>query len=68
VAIRYQPDGVVLEICDDGHGLAGTAAGRGHGLVGMAERAVTLGGQLEAGPRSSGGFRVWSSLPAGRGV
>lgn len=68
VAIRYQPDGLVLEICDDGHGLAGTAAGRGHGLVGMAERAVTLGGRLEAGPRPSGGFRVWSSLPAGRGV
>src|SRR5574341_297578 len=42
--------------------------GLGHGLVGMAERAVTLGGRLEAGPRPSGGFRVWSSLPAGRGV
>ncbi|HYT26651.1 MAG TPA: histidine kinase, partial [Actinomycetota bacterium] len=70
VAVRYEPDGVVIEVCDDGRGAAGApAAGqRGHGLAGMAERAAAVGGRLEAGPRPGGGFRVRSSLPAGRGV
>jgi signal transduction histidine kinase len=34
----------------------------------MAERAAAVGGRLEAGPLPAGGFRVWSSLPAGQGV
>jgi signal transduction histidine kinase len=69
VAVRYQPDGVVIEVCDDGRGTAGaTVAAGGHGLAGMAERAAAVGGRLEAGPRPGGGFRVWSSLPAERGV
>jgi signal transduction histidine kinase len=70
LTIRYQPDGVVIEVCDDGRGVSGApAAGqRGHGLTGMRERVAALGGRLEAGPGPAGGFRVWSSLPAGRGV
>jgi len=70
VAVRYQPDSVVIEVCDDGRGAAGAPAAvqRGHGLAGMAERAAAVGGRLEVGPRPAGGFRVWSSLPAGRGV
>lgn len=38
------------------------AAG-GHGLVGMRERTALLGGQLVAGPTSTGGFRVAARLP-----
>ena len=70
VAVRYEPDGIVLEVCDDGRGAASQAAGGqgGYGLAGMAERAAAVGGRLEAGPLPGGGFRVWSSLPAGRGV
>ncbi|HEV8652017.1 MAG TPA: sensor histidine kinase [Actinomycetes bacterium] len=70
VAVRYQPDSVVIEVCDDGRGAAGAPAAvqRGHGLAGMAERAAAVGGRLEVGPRPAGGFRVWSSLPAERGV
>jgi signal transduction histidine kinase len=30
----------------------------------MRERASALGGELEAGPRPGGGFRVTASLPA----
>jgi signal transduction histidine kinase len=69
VAVSYEPNGVVIEVCDDGHGPTGAPQGQqGYGLTGMAERAAALGGRLEAGPRPAGGFRVWSSLPAGRGV
>ena len=36
---------------------ADRAPGGGYGLVGLAERVRTLGGQLHAGPRLDGGFR-----------
>ncbi|ASO20786.1 Nitrate/nitrite sensor protein NarX [Actinoalloteichus hoggarensis] len=35
----------------------------GHGIVGMRERAVTVGGTLSAEPISGGGFRVLARLP-----
>jgi signal transduction histidine kinase len=38
--------------------------GGGNGITGMRERAHALGGTLEAGPRSDGGFRVSAFLPA----
>jgi signal transduction histidine kinase len=56
----------------DGHGPAGSRAapmsapGDGHGLVGMRERVTALGGELTAGPRPLGGFRVTARLPMGR--
>jgi len=37
--------------------------GRGHGLIGMRERAALYGGQLETGPLPGGGFRVRACLP-----
>jgi signal transduction histidine kinase len=47
---------------------SGSAAARpagsgGNGIAGMTERAVTLGGTLQAGPRPEGGFRVRARLP-----
>ena len=38
------------------------SAGR-HGLVGMRERVTMFGGDLQAGPRADGGFRVSARLP-----
>ena len=64
VLIRYDPDEIVVEVDDNGHGpaAAGNGAG-GYGLVGMHERAAAVGGALEAGPRPGGGFRVHAELP-----
>jgi signal transduction histidine kinase len=52
---------VIVDVCDDGAGTAET--GSGFGLVGMRERVHVLGGVLEAGPVSGGGFRVHASIP-----
>lgn len=41
-------------------------AGAGTGLLGMRERAALLGGQLSAGRRPEGGFRVTAELPLPR--
>lgn len=40
-------------------------AGSGNGLRGMRERAVAVGGTLDAGPRPGGGWRVSAVLPVG---
>jgi signal transduction histidine kinase len=39
--------------------------GSGHGIIGMRERAVMLGGSLTAGPTPAGEFLVTASLPLG---
>ncbi|UAL29759.1 sensor histidine kinase [Nocardioides rotundus] len=43
------------------------AEGTGHGLVGMRERVRLVGGTLEAGPLTEGGFRVAACLPLTEG-
>jgi signal transduction histidine kinase len=72
VHLHYAPDTLSIRVDDDGKGQVtstgtgnGTrASGPGLGLVGMRERVSALGGQLQAGPRDSGGFRVRAELPA----
>lgn len=43
----------------------GPAAGAGHGLIGMRERAARCGGEFEADPLPDGGFRIEVALPVG---
>jgi signal transduction histidine kinase len=58
--------GIVVEVCDDGRGAGAVQGGTGgHGLIGMRERALLLGGTLDAGPHQGGGFRVIAHLPTG---
>jgi signal transduction histidine kinase len=54
---------VEIEILDDGRNGTGGGGEPGHGSAGMRERAQAVGGQVEMGPRFSGGFRVWARLP-----
>lgn len=73
IHLRHEKrDGAItIEVIDDGRGDtagAGATVGRstpGHGIVGMRERALLLGGSLDAEPRPGGGFRVVAVLPTG---
>ena len=62
VRIRYEPNGLELEVADTGAGTVKDGAG-GHGLVGMRERVALFGGELDSGPRREGGFAVRARLP-----
>jgi signal transduction histidine kinase len=63
VLIGYGDEALTLQVDDDGPGGAPSSDGSGRGLTGMRERAVALGGRLDAGPRPGGGFRVRAWLP-----
>ncbi len=68
VRVAYEPDRLVIEVVDDGHargGSGGRSPGTGHGIDGMRERALALGGELKAGRCTACGFRVRASLPFG---
>jgi signal transduction histidine kinase len=67
VRLVHGPDGLDIEVCDDGRASAtnGTVPGSGSGITGMRERARALGGRLQAGPRPGGGFAVTAHLPLG---
>ena len=65
VEVSYDGAGVTVDVADDGRGAAAPALPGGHGLVGMRERVAVHGGELDAGPRESGGFRVVARFPLG---
>ena len=63
VLLAYDPAQLRIEVLDDGPSTAPPAESAGRGLVGMRERALIVGGRLEAGPRLGGGYAVRAWLP-----
>ncbi|MFG2740636.1 sensor histidine kinase [Streptomyces chartreusis] len=66
VALYEEMGALRLSVADDGRA-APSAQSPGYGLVGMRERARSVGGTLDAGPRAEGGFEVSAVLPTGTG-
>ena len=64
VRLEETDDHLYIEVTDTGSATT-TLPGSGHGIVGMRERAILLGGVFEARPRPEGGFRVLARLPIG---
>ncbi|MFF3664370.1 histidine kinase [Microtetraspora malaysiensis] len=62
VELAYQPNLLSIRVADDGPGPASDASG-GHGLIGMRERALALGGWFSAERGPNGGFLVRAGLP-----
>ena len=59
---------LTIDVVDDGRGAAVGAAGVGHGIQGMAERAAAVGGSMSAGPGDGRGWHVHATLPIGGGA
>ncbi|HMD91789.1 MAG TPA: histidine kinase [Trebonia sp.] len=77
VELRYGDDALRLRIRDNGPGPSAAAAADGeppghgllgHGLLGMRERALAVGGSLRTGAAPGGGFCVEAVLPAKREI
>ncbi len=78
VRIGYGRDHLSVQVDDDGKGVPPSSSTRGtrtdgrppaaqqegFGIRGMRERVTKLGGELTAGPRPGGGFRVSARIPA----
>ncbi|MFI5680786.1 sensor histidine kinase [Streptomyces cellulosae] len=66
VRIAYTPHYLTLTITNEiapDRPMAAPGSGRGFGLLGMRERALSTGGTFSAGRRPQGGFEVACSLP-----
>ena len=75
VELRYSGSSLRLRVRDNGPGPASlssapspsaSAEGPGHGLLGMRERAATVGGSVRTGAAPGGGFLVEAVLPVAK--
>ncbi len=71
VRIEYRPRELLITVCDDGRPpdsaperAEGQPAGSGgRGLIGLRERIAVYLGELDAGPRPGGGWRLAARIP-----
>ena len=79
VRLQYRPRDLLITVSDDGPpdsapAAAGPGAGEGagpgsgsvsggRGLIGLRERIAVYGGELDAGPRPGGGWRLRARIP-----
>ncbi|KYJ97435.1 sensor histidine kinase [Microbacterium sp. CH1] len=66
VRVRYDADGVEVEVVNTGRAIAQLRPGLGQ--LGMRERAAASGGTFEIAPRAPGGVRVRARVPLGAPV
>ncbi len=64
VALAWEDGAVDLRVRNRS-GAAAPTTGGGHGVVGMGERAMLVGGTLQASPDGTGGFVVSARIPTG---
>lgn len=62
IRLDYAPDRIRVSVTDDGRGAIRSRAG--YGILGMIERAQSLGGRLSTRALPGGGFAVVADLPA----
>lgn len=62
IRLRYQADGVDVDVTDNGRATGRQPATAGQGILGMRERAAAYGGAIDAGPDDNGGWRVHAHL------
>ncbi|MEU7425138.1 histidine kinase [Streptomyces sp. NPDC040750] len=66
VRVHEEEGALRVRVTDDGTGAYGERRTPGFGLLGMRERARSVGGTVDAGPRADGpGFEVRALLPLG---
>jgi signal transduction histidine kinase len=65
VTLAFRGSRLDVEVADDGTSVERDGATAGHGIVGMRERVALLGGELETGRRTGGGYRIAARLPIG---
>jgi signal transduction histidine kinase len=66
VELDYSVEVLRVRIRDNGPGPGSGGKGAGHGLLGMRERAASVGGELRTASSPVGGFLVEATLPATR--
>jgi len=67
--LRVDPQQLVLEVRDDGRGLQQDWELTGHfGVIGMRERAESLGGTFTMQPVAGGGLHMRATLPLHMGT
>lgn len=64
VRLRYLDDVLEVEVGDNGSGGRSGSGGLGVGQTGMRERVAAVGGTIEMGTKSRGGYLVRAALPA----
>ncbi|KPI32556.1 sensor histidine kinase [Streptomyces sp. NPDC054962] len=63
VRLTYSDSRLLVSVTNDGTAAPVPVPEGGYGLMGMRERAHSVGGDLHAGPRPEGGFEVATALP-----
>lgn len=65
VKLQVTDESVRVQVDDDGRGGSSLNDDPGHGIVGIRERIAVHAGEVSAGPRPGGGFRVRATIPTG---